>query len=207
MAKRISTEGLNLILDDTPIVADHMGRELSLSQYSFAIRYNYNQKIFACMHDIYEAAKQNNRQVIDRLKADIDSKKIITSTRADYMRNKLESTITHYHGSNIVVPITKRVFAPIYLHEDLDEVMDTDDGIGYMRALLGTEDEPAQIKEVITRLSGTNRVIIVTPDRMFSDDNTQCAIALGYSYHRLTIYATKDPKIDEGRSRGAIIIP
>ncbi len=206
MARRKSIASLDRILDDNPISADHMGRQFKLSQDSLISRFNSNNRILASLPDIYNEAKKNYKPVIDDIKCDIESSKIVTSTLIDYKKKGPDAKITHYYNSSIIVPIETKVLVPIYQNAELSEVLSNEDGLMYIKAMFNTQDSPEDIMATLRNLSYTDSMWVMTSNRQFDDGDTKMAAALGHMYGRLVIYANLNTKTEEGRSRGVRII-
>ncbi|MFH0797861.1 MAG: hypothetical protein V1906_00455 [Candidatus Woesearchaeota archaeon] len=207
MARRKRINGLDLILDETPISADYMGRQLKMPQGSLINKFNSQSRILASMPNIYNEAKKNYRAIIDNLKSDIESTRIVTSTLIDYKKNALDAKITHYYNSSIVVPIQNKVLVPIYHNANISEVLSNEEGLMYIRAMFNTQDNPEDIITTLRTLSYTDSIWVMTSDRQFEDEDTKMAAALGHMYGRLVIYANLNTKTEEGRSRGIRIMP
>jgi hypothetical protein len=152
------------LLDIEPFSDHEYGMPYCTNRNEFIEMYNLNDKIMASAADYYAAAKSGRKDVIDKLwrKNEMSSMKlcdIICSDQIIYKKH-LEATIIRYSGSTVITPEEVNVTIPVcnlskYCHnKTLDDVLDNDIGLRFVRTMFNTEDNAKKIEEVIETLTG-----------------------------------------------------
>ncbi|PIR40214.1 MAG: hypothetical protein COV33_01000 [Candidatus Zambryskibacteria bacterium CG10_big_fil_rev_8_21_14_0_10_34_34] len=144
--------------------ADNGERKTQQEWISF---FNEQGKAMISAPDVYRAAKIGSDELVRKLKEDFSQSRpsnkydtrigLVTSTRIVYNAHNQEATITHNTGSSIVEPQEYKVMIPHYFHKREYEVLRSEGGLAFLRALFDTNDRPGVIEEVLIRLSGKSR--------------------------------------------------
>ncbi len=179
-----------------------------VNQEGHIYRFNRLNKVMIAMPDLYDAGKNATPEVIQSLRRDFQKSWIISSTRVYYETNNLEAVITHYFGSTIVSPEEVKVIIPDYSDSPtLDQVLSTEEGLRYLRALFKTSDDAETIKRTLKRLSdkGSENTILWTPNQ-YNRIKHQDRVVLGLSYYnRFCLFRVDCIGVTHiGRSRGVL---
>jgi len=118
--------------------------------------HNQRKERMLSMPDIFQLVREDNTEAIESLRKDFDDAWLVTSTQIIYNPKDLSATIIHNAGSNIVrQKEIKLKEVPDYTSKKLANLLDTDAGLNYIRALI---DNPRVTKEQIidffVKLSG-----------------------------------------------------
>lgn len=131
---------------------DKKGNPLMMGQRRFANYGNKHKITIASMPDYYELGKNGSQRNIKDVQKDFKESIIISATRLIHSKDGLEGRIMHGYGSKILTFVQKRLIIPYFNYANLDEILDTEEGVLYAQALFSTNDVPKQIKKNIERL-------------------------------------------------------
>ncbi|PIN80595.1 hypothetical protein COV11_03750 [Candidatus Woesearchaeota archaeon CG10_big_fil_rev_8_21_14_0_10_30_7] len=194
-------------LDETHLI-DAQNGVLCMNQSDFINFFNSVGRIMVSMPDLYEAGKSASKKTLESLRKDFRESWVITSTRIDYEPDSLDATITHYFGSNVVIPNVIKVLIPKYSSNfNLNNVLNTDEGLAFLQAFFNTEDDAETIKTTLNKLSNyeSNNSCILTSDQNSRQSNPTSASGLDCSDVRF--HVDVDVIVNTGRSRGVLDNP
>lgn len=105
--------------------------------------------------DLYRIGKPGTPgELLGSIRKSFDSTwSIVTSTSCLGKANSLYGKIIHNKGSTVVKPTEVQVMIPHYSHASLDQVLRTDQGLTFSRALFDTKDDAETIAEILERLT------------------------------------------------------
>ena len=161
-------------------------------------------RIFASMADYYLAFKQLNeksksgsfiekqiaQEIIYSLREDFNWSKanwLNSSTRIKYV-NQQNARIVHHYGSQSVPSVEHRIVIPGYPPDSLANVLDTNEGLRYLQALFGTQDNAQQIKDTLQELSDYPLNKIKVRSVRLLDRPTESVSGLRYNNGRFNVY-------------------
>jgi hypothetical protein len=105
--------------------------------------------------------KKNAKKIVDSLRKDFNDRWIVSSTRLQYNTNpadKLEGKIIHHYRSknpDLTKEITLTI--PVYRNKDFTDVIGSEEGLKYLQAYWGTEDDANTITNIMEFISGKNK--------------------------------------------------
>ncbi|MFH0797887.1 MAG: hypothetical protein V1906_00590 [Candidatus Woesearchaeota archaeon] len=128
-------------------------------------------RLFASMKDMYAAFGQIQRNPgqyknpLASLRDAFDKRWVITSTRINYKANSMQAEIIHHYGSNGHKD-SIQLEIPFYDYTKIMDVLNSEVGLAYMRALFGTEDDKKDISDTLKFVSGKkeDEIFVWTPD-------------------------------------------
>jgi len=168
------------VLDSEPWMRD--GKPLHLTQDDWIKKYNGAGKVMACAADYYKAAKNGDKAVAD-VQKDFDKSWVITSTRIFYNMTYLEAEIVHYHGSEVIKPVERKLLIPYYSRDLVKNVLGTKEGLKFMQGFFLTDDGKEEILKTLEKLSSkkANELRIWTPSQDGRKSLPQRAVSLDCS--------------------------
>ena len=165
--------------------------------------FNGRNEVIVSMPDIYRAGKSGNRALLDSLRKDFEERWIVTSTRVKYENNQ-DARIIHNYGSRLVQPVEHKVVIPEYRPQPLKAVLNTKEGLRYLQALLGTNDNAKEIKDTLHKLSNYTTSKTNIWSVALSDRPAERASGFDYYGGGFRVYGYDFLDYD-GRSRGVRI--
>ena len=172
------------------------------NQDDWIVYFNDKNEIMASMPDAYVAGKTSNQNLLDSLREDFKDMWLVTSTRIRY-ENNTSARIIHNYGSRLITPVEHKIVIPEYRPESLADVLDTKEGLKYLQALFGTNDNAAQIKDTLQKLSGyqADKTKLWTPNQ---DNRKRCPVRAACLYYDVGEFRVdgNDDLSNYGRSRG-----
>ncbi len=157
--------------------------------------------------DVYRTGQEVNLRLVASLRQDFDERLFVASTRESYDPNTLNAKITHNHGSTVVEPTSKNVLVPVYGGTPLDKVLEDKDGVAYLQAKFGTQDNPDGIERTLVALSGKSpdSIIILTPDQGNRASYPERAAGFDFSGGRFRVGGYGRSGDGSGLSRGVSV--
>ena len=146
-------------------------KELKNTQKDWVEYFNNKNLKMISASDIYRAAKQENKSIIESLKEDFKESWEVTSTRIIYNKNNLNAEIIHDADSTIVKPKKYKVKVPV-LSGDFKQDSKTEK---YLQALFDTKDNIDKILKVLKKFGKDKKIKLWTPSQAF---NCFCVIFL-----------------------------
>ena len=171
--------------------------------------HNQRKERMMSMPDVFKLVQEGNIETIESLRSDFDKHWVVTSTRIIYASQDLSAKIIHNAGSTVVKEKEIRLKEiPDYSSEKLTDVLNTKEGLAYIRALI---DKPKATREQITTfftsLSGkrTDKIRFWTPSQSSRANKQVRAVVLYFGYFRFCVVGNDWFDYDCGLSRGVII--
>ncbi len=128
-------------------------------------------RLFASMKDMYAAfgqmrqSPEQYRMLLASLRDAFDKIWAVTSTRIRYRAGSTQAEIIHHYGSyrhnqNIHLEI------PVYRRTKISDVLNSEGGLAYLKALFGTEQEKKDIADTLKFVSRKEKgeIFVWTPD-------------------------------------------
>lgn len=196
-------------LDDNPLL-DSENKPARLIQDKHVVQFNSLGKVMASLADYYEAGRSGNETLIDSLRKDFSESWIVGSDRIVYDSDSFDAKIIRYFGSKVIEPVEVSIFIPDYSDgKTLDTVLDDERGLAYIQALFNTTDDKAEIKKVLSALSGktSGKIRVWTPNQSSRKANPDRAAFLGYGGGGFRVGGDYGGLLDDGRSRGVSLSP
>ncbi len=144
-------------------------------------------RLFASMKDMYAVfwqirqSPEQYRTLLANLRDAFDKKLIITSTRIRYQAGSTQAEIIHHYGSNgheqnIHLEI------PVYRNTKISNVLNSEVGLAYLKALFGTEQEKKDIADTLKLVSRKEKgeIFLWTYDLDDRASFSEGAALLGY---------------------------
>jgi len=172
--------------------------------------HNQRKEKMLSMPDIFQLVNENNTETIESLRKDFKDYWLVTSTRIIYDKNNLSARIIHNADSKVVKQKEIKVKEiPDYTNEKIKDVLDTEAGLGYLRALLGNpKATKEQITNFFTALSGKkeSNIRFWTPSQSSRRDKQVRSVDLYFDdlgWFDVDGYGWFDG--DDGCSRGVLV--
>ena len=165
-------------------------------------------RIFASMGDMYAAfgqirqSPEQYRTLLANLRDAFDKRWVVTSTRIIYQAGSTQAEIIHHYGSNgheqnINLEI------PVYRGTKISDVLNSADGLAYLKNLFGTEHDKKDIADTLKFVGGKEKdeIFVWTPDLDGRDSVPDRAALLEFIVDGLCVNGD-DSIDDDGRSFG-----
>ena len=136
-------------------------KELKKTQKDWVEHFNNKNIKMISTLDIYRAAKQENKTIIESLKEDFKESWEVTSVRIIYNKNNLNAEIIHDADSTIVKPKKYKVKVPV-LSGDFKQDSETEN---YLQALFDTKDSLDKIIKVLKKFDKNRELRLWTPSQ------------------------------------------
>ena len=152
--------------------------------------FNYfavGKETMVSMPDVYLAGKSGSQYLLRSLRTDFEKCWLITSTRIKYEYQQ-NARIVHHYGSQSVPSVEHRIVIPGYPPDSLANVLDTNEGLRYLQALFGTQDNAQQIKDTLQELSDYPLNKIKVRSVRLLDRPTESVSGLRYNNGRFNVY-------------------
>lgn len=130
--------------------------------------YNDRRALMFGAPDAYSIGKNGTDRDIADLQGVFNENWLIAGDRVDYHPNDLGGRITHNFGSMVTPPVIEELTViPVYRSVPLPEVLRSEDGVRFQRALYATTDDPKTIMEVLEHLQRrkAENILNYTPDQ------------------------------------------
>jgi hypothetical protein len=116
----------------------------------------FNEKGIAMIDcsDVYRAGQTGSDELLKSLREDFRQGALITSTRFACSQKSVDGVVMHNFGSTVVMPTESKVDIPYYESMKLNKVLETSQGLQYLRTLFNTQDSAENIAKTLQRLSG-----------------------------------------------------
>ncbi len=161
---------------------------------------NKNLKMISAS-DIYRAAKQENKSIIESLKEDFKESWEVTSTRIIYNKNNLNAEIIHDADSTIVKPKKYKVKVP-ELSGEFKQDSETEK---YLQALFDTKDNIDKILKVLKKFGRDRQLRLWTPSQSLRAEKQVRSVDLGFGvFGRFDVIGSCWFYDYDGFSRGVI---
>jgi hypothetical protein len=152
--------------------------------------------------DIYEAAKKENKAIIESLKKDFEESWEVTSTRIVYNKDNLSAEIIHDAESNIVKSKKYKVKVPV-LDGELKQDSETEK---YLQALFDTKDSIDKILKVLKKFGKDRQLRLWTPSQSSRKGKQVRSVDLCfYGFGGFDVSGSDWFDVSDGCSRGVII--
>ena len=128
-------------------------------------------RLFASMKDMYAVfwqirqSPEQYRTLLANLRDAFDKRWVVTSTRIIYQAGSTQAEIIHHYGSNgheqnIHLEI------PVYRRTKISDVLNSEGGLAYLKALFGTEQDKKDISDTLKLVSRKEKdeIFVWTPD-------------------------------------------
>lgn len=174
--------------------------------------------LYSCFKNLKTTLKSGSAEekvtakaLVDSLRKDFNDRWIITSTRIEYtILSPLEGRIIHHYKSKnpeLTKEITLNI--PVYRDVKLADVTSSEDGLKYLQAYWGTEDDANTITETMEFISGKKKGSIkvwtadTTSNNSATPRNVQPQRVAGLDYNDDYFHIVGDGYLSlNGRSRG-----
>ena len=124
--------------------------------------FNARNQIMVSTPDIYQAGKSGNQTLLNSLRKDFGNGWLLTSTTVKYTSDHQVAIIIHNYGSNLVQPIEHNIVISEHQPTHLANVLNNNEGLEYLQALFGTNDNAPQIRKTLHELSSYSLAKIKT---------------------------------------------
>ena len=160
------------------------------------------------MPDIFQLFKNKDITAIESLRKDFDDVWLVTSTQIIYDRNNLSAKVIHNAGSNTRKQIEINIKEiPDYTDKKLLNMLETEAGLNYIRALINSKATKEEIIKFFTELSGKkeNNITFYTPTQSQRNDYHVCSVDLFFgNFGGFVVYGVRFGYGD-GLSRGVLV--
>ena len=138
--------------------------------------------------DMYLAGKTDSRALLISLQEDF-KKGIITSTRVVYDADDFDTRFIHNHGSAVSKPTHGSAVVPFQSYVSLSKILETKEGLRYMRALFNTQDSAQDITRALEKLSLriSDKIVVFTPSQSGRKNGNEVAAHFIYDLDTFTI--------------------
>jgi len=171
--------------------------------------FNKDKKRMVSMPDLFQLVKEDNTETIESLRKDFKDSWLVTSTRIIYDKDNLSAKIIHNANSTVTKPteITLKEI-PVCRPTYLKDLIDTEAGLSYIRALINNKATKEQITDFFVKLSGKKEknIRFWTPSQSSRKDKQVRSVVLYFvGFDRF--YGGGDFWFDDndGFSRGVIV--
>ena len=148
------------------------------TQEDFIKHFNSKGEKMISAADIYTAAKQENKGIIESLKQDFKDSYVITSTRIIYNKDNLNADIIHDANSTIAKPKTlNQVKIPV-LDGEVGHDVDIE---AYLQSLFDTKDSINEIMRVLKRFDNERKLYLWTPSQSSRANKQVRCVSLCFS--------------------------
>ncbi len=127
--------------------------------------------------DIYRAAKQENKAILESLKEDFEENWEVTSTRIIYNKDNLNAEIIHDADSNMTKPKKYKIKIPV---SDGDFKQDSETE-KYLQALFDTKDSFDKILKVLKKFGKNKKLRLWTPSQSSRKDQRIRSVELYFN--------------------------
>lgn len=149
---------------------------------------HFNQKGMKMISapDIYRIAKEDHKELIERLKEDFsDNYYLVTSTRIKYSKDNLDAEIIHDADSIVVKPKSVNVKVYVYSGEVYvysgEKTREDAETEAYLQALFDTKDSLSYIISVLKRFDNKKPLYLWTPSQSSRAIKQIRSVGLGFS--------------------------
>ena len=167
----------------------------------------WNGKLFASMENLYAAfgqiqqSPEQYRTLLVSLRDAFDKRWVVTSTRIKYQAGSNHAEIIHHYGSNGHEQ-NVNLDIPVYRGTKINDVLNSEGGMAYLKALFGTEQDKKDISDTLKFISKKKKdeIFVWTPDL---DDRVSVpdrAALLGYGIDGFLVDGSNS--YNDGRSFG-----
>ena len=168
---------------------------------------NKNQRMISAP-DVLKLTEENNLIAIESLRKDFKDMWLVTSTQIQFNTQDLSATIIQNAGSNVVKPKeTKLKSVPIYRGEKLKEVINTTEGLAFLRAIFDTNITADKIIQFLESISNKDlsKIRIWTPTQSGRKDKQIRSVCLDFGvFGRFYVGASGWFDDGNGCSRGVL---
>ncbi len=159
--------------------------------------------------DVLQLMEENNLIAIESLRKDFKDMWLVTSTQIIYNKEDLSATIIQNAGSTVVKPKeTKLKSVPCYDGKKLKDVINTTEGLAFLKAILDTNKNVNGIVQFLESISNkdSNRIRIWTPTQSGRKDKQIRSVCLGFGgFGRFDVGASDWFLNYGGYSRGVLL--
>jgi len=149
------------------------------TQNGWTEHYNGLGEVMAAAPDYYNAGKDAGRGFLRRIKKEFNNTPTVTSTRI--IHNNSDAKIVHYYGSGVIKPVEQDIVIPVFSCDlNLEEALETKDGLAYLQKIFNTEDDAKTVKKTLERLSGYDAYEMLVCSKGKNDKKFELVINLAY---------------------------